>query len=120
MDSFFSAPGAAIAVGGSAGLLGTDQGREGEVGTDRSQLEATAGRLFWRVQDLGPVLHRRRPGQGPTSGVLWRLTEAAEETRRSQPHLAVSGVSYTTLDHARAECLSKRYVLRDFVLPRNC
>ena len=54
-------------------------------------------------------------GRGPTSGVLWRLTEGSEGTRRSQPYLAVSDISYTTLDRARAECLSKRYVLRDFV-----
>jgi Tol biopolymer transport system component len=56
-------------------------------------------------------------GSGPTSGVLWRLAGGPGGSQRGQPYLVVAGRAYSTTDPARAACLSRRYVLRDFVMP---
>lgn len=54
-------------------------------------------------------------GQGPTTGVLWRLAVGPHGSERGQPELAINETAYSTLDPTVAECLAHRYVLRDFV-----
>lgn len=54
-------------------------------------------------------------GQGPTNGVLWRYAGGSAGTRRGSLNLIVNRISYAALDRGAAECISKRYVLRDFV-----